>query len=94
MSDQNLDLAQKELSPELPEEVRARVSGEQLDLSDKIVKLTTFLNSPFVMSLHKKQRDLMESQLDVMVRYNKILLYRLNPGLYVLRRTMLDGIAD
>jgi len=60
------------------EEYQERVLVEQKELSDKIVKLTTFVtNNDNVIKLSETEYALLREQLAVMIRHNELLIARI-----------------
>lgn len=59
------------------EDYQHRVLDEQVDLSEKIKKLSAFLGSPRATTLGVAERARMNEQLIHMARYNGVLLARI-----------------
>ena len=57
---------------------KVRLVNEQIDLQEKISKLKPFIESENFNKVDDSQQKLLRDQLDVMERYNRILVERLS----------------
>ena len=57
---------------------KVRLVNEQFDLQEKISKLKPFIESENFNKVDDSQQKLLRDQLDVMERYNRILVERLS----------------
>ena len=57
---------------------KVRLVNEQFDLQEKISKLKPFIESENFNNVDDSQQKLLRDQLDVMERYNRILVERLS----------------
>lgn len=60
------------------EAFKVRLINEQFDLQEKISKLKPFIESENFKKVDDSQQKLLRDQLDVMERYNSILVERLS----------------